>query len=461
MTDEIQQRLQQVLHSQPSRRWLVGFSGGLDSTVLLHALQSQVGGQAVMAVHVNHGLSANADTWQAHCQAQCQSLGVHWVVEKVQLTGSGAIEERARNARLAVFAKLMDPGDGLLLAHHRQDQAETVLFRLLRGAGVTGLGAMRWSRPFAAGHIKRPLLGVDRAALQAYAERHKLSWVEDESNTDTTFDRNYLRRTILPALRKRWPLADQNLALAAQHCQEADLLLQELAQLDLSTLAERQEPMGVSVALEPLLGLSESRRRNLLRHWLRSRLGETVGAQLLADIQSQLLCGQNGHAQVGNKNLLLGCFQQRLYALSAPLQWQPSAQVAAPEPTIAWQQPEQVLLLPGGDYLQWVDAQADTSRALWGRALARKHMGRNIVVDWRRGGERCRPAGRGHSQGLKKLLQEQPLPIWLRARVPLIYIDNELAAVGDLWVCEAFAAAADEPAANLKWEFPCVTLDAV
>lgn len=208
MTDKILRRLEQHLPPGHRGRWLVGFSGGLDSTVLLHALKTLVDKQSLVAIHINHGLSANADAWQRHCQAVCQRWGLPLHVERVEIAGEGAIEERARKARFEAFAQAMAKGDCLLLAHHRQDQAETVLFRLLRGAGVAGLGAIRPQRSFAGGQILRPLLAVDRADLEAYARAQDLVWVEDESNTNTSFDRNFLRQKILPALRSRWPAAD-------------------------------------------------------------------------------------------------------------------------------------------------------------------------------------------------------------------------------------------------------------
>lgn len=451
MTDEILRRLAQNLPPNHRGRWLVGFSGGLDSTVLLHALKNLVNGQSLAAIHVNHGLSASADVWQQHCQDVCQRWGVPLQVEKVAISGEGAIEERAREARFEVFARSMAEGDCLLLAHHRQDQAETVLFRLLRGAGISGLGAIRLQRSFARGQILRPLLAVDRAELETYAEAHGLAWVEDESNTDPCFDRNYLRQDILPALRSRWPGADRNLALTARHCQEADQLLAELAGLDLARLQERDEAMGVSLDLIRLRQLSAARRRNLLRYWLRMRFNERVSLQLSKDIEMQLIGGDSSAAQVAGKNVLLRQFQTRLYALWLDAQWQP----ASDEPHLEWSCPERPLTLPGRDSLCWQPVHPEfTGGGPWRRALARQHLARRLTVAWRSGAERCRPAGRRHSQTVKKLLQELVLPTWLRARIPLLYIDGELAAVGDLWVCETFAAAPDEAAVHLHWSFP-------
>ncbi|MDO3384497.1 tRNA lysidine(34) synthetase TilS [Gilvimarinus sp. SDUM040013] len=453
--NHIQQLLIEALPANSAGRWLVGLSGGLDSTVLLHALTEVAGSVPIVAVHINHGLSVNADEWQRHCESVCRELGVELLVERVNIAGEGAIEERARKARLKVFQGVMSEGDILLLAHHRQDQAETVLFRLLRGAGVTGLGGIRAQRSFAGGSIVRPLLAAGRPDLEAYARAQKLAWVEDESNTDTAFDRNFLRRDILPKLRTRWPEADDNVARAARHCSEADALLQELAELDLATMAERAEPMGFSLDLVALSQLSVARQRNLLRYWLQQRFAETAGYQLLADIETQLIVGNSPESQVQGKRTLLRQFQGRLYGLSLAVHWAPGPG----ELSLQWSEPAGSLALPGDDWLCWqnytVGEPLEVSSSVgWGRALARQHLERAVMVNWRSGSERCQPAGRRHSQTLKRLLQEYQLPPWLRARLPLVYIDNELAAVANLWVCEAFAANPGDEAVILQWQFP-------
>ncbi|HDQ9214135.1 TPA: tRNA lysidine(34) synthetase TilS, partial [Pseudomonas aeruginosa] len=188
--------------------WCVAFSGGLDSTVLLHLLAQLARSEALpalSALHVHHGLQAAADGWPAHCQAVCRSLGIPLRVERVQVAVGGSIEQAARDARYRAFQANLGEGQVLLTAQHLDDQAETLLFRLLRGAGLRGLAAMPASRPLGGGRLCRPLLGVSRAELEAYAQTHRLDWVEDPSNQDPRFSRNYLRREIMPRLASHWP----------------------------------------------------------------------------------------------------------------------------------------------------------------------------------------------------------------------------------------------------------------
>ncbi len=255
----------------------MAFSGGLDSTVLLHLLAQLARSEALpalSALHVHHGLQAAADGWPAHCQVVCRSLGIPLRVERVQVAVGGSIEQAARDARYRAFQANLGEGQVLLTAQHLDDQAETLLFRLLRGAGLRGLAAMPASRPLGGGRLCRPLLGVSRAELEAYAQTHRLDWVEDPSNQDPRFSRNYLRREIMPRLASHWPQAVAGMARCAAHLREAEDLLAELAAIDLRACRQPSEldwPDWLDlprIALEPLRRLSAARQRNLLRAWL-------------------------------------------------------------------------------------------------------------------------------------------------------------------------------------------------
>src|SRR3990167_5323944 len=217
--------------------WCVALSGGLDSTVLLHLLASLAQREALpplSAIHIHHGLQAAADVWPAHCRELCAALCVPLQVEYVQVAPGASLERAARDARYAAFAARLGAGELLLTAQHRDDQAETLLFRLLRGAGVQGLSAMPLSRALGAGQLVRPLLNCSRDELLAYAREHKLTWIEDPSNADERFSRNYLRRQVVPALLSRWPQAATTIAPSAAHLSEAAQLLDELAQQDMA-----------------------------------------------------------------------------------------------------------------------------------------------------------------------------------------------------------------------------------
>jgi tRNA(Ile)-lysidine synthase len=250
----------------------VGFSGGLDSTVLLHTLTSvarAVGRPDPVAIHVNHGLSVDAQHWADHCVRQAEVLGIRLHIRSVRLEAGAGVstEMAARTARYRVFDTLVPDQAVLVLGHHANDQAETVLFRLMRGTGVAGLGGMRSLTRHSGCLIWRPLLDVRRSILENWALDRKLAWIEDPSNRQITFARNYLRERVLPVLEDRWPAAVENLTRTAQLMQSAQSVLNEIAEADL--LAASLDDTGRKLDLELLAGLSDDRRLLALRHWIR------------------------------------------------------------------------------------------------------------------------------------------------------------------------------------------------
>jgi tRNA(Ile)-lysidine synthase len=290
---------------------LLAFSGGLDSSVLLHLLveTNKTLPFQLHAQHVHHGLSPNADTWADFCAETCTKLNVPITISKVKLNKNSGlgIEATARDAR---YKALLDSdADFILLAHHQDDQAETLLLQLARGAGVKGLAGMGSVRE----KLLRPLLDVPRSALEAYAKHHDLTWIEDESNFDTKFDRNFLRHEILPKLEKQYPAIRQTISRAAQHMAEADVLLDELAEIDVknSLVNSRQ------LQLAPLVNLSKARVNNVLRWWLAQNNCEAPSAAQLQQIAQQLLHAKSD-ANVKIKlsaSLILRAFQGSAYLL--------------------------------------------------------------------------------------------------------------------------------------------------
>ncbi|SDH97938.1 tRNA lysidine(34) synthetase TilS [Pseudomonas panipatensis] len=411
--------------------WRVGFSGGLDSSVLLHLLARLAQREtlpAISAIHVHHGLQAAADAWPAHCQAFCQALGIPLLIERVAVEPGASLEQAARCARYAAFERNLAVGDCLLTAQHCDDQAETLLFRLLRGAGVRGLAGMPQSRPLGRGLLLRPLLAFSRDELEHYARQEGLLWVEDPSNVDTGFARNYLRQRVMPLLVERWPQAAASLARSAAHLAEAETLLAELAELDLQAAAT---PAGhawlplPSLAVEPLARLSESRQRNLLRHWLApyTRMPDSAhwaGWQALRDASGDAapvwrLGDGEVHRSAG-----------RLWWLAGP--WLQAAQGE-----LIWSEPRQPLSLPGNGRL----------------SLCGEPPVGPLRVAYRQGGEQLLLAGRGR-RDLKRLLNEAALPTFARARLPLLLRADELLGVANL---QGFRRGG-EGGWSLHWEPP-------
>jgi len=414
----------------PARRLAVGLSGGLDSITLLHVLaaSSDTRERGLRAIHVHHGLHPDADAWAAHCERVCAELDVPLQVLRVQVDradGRGP-EGAARAARLQAFLASVDEHELLALAHHRDDQAETILLRLLRSAGGDGLAAMRRRSRFGTLHLWRPLLDVPRSALRDYATRHGLHWIEDPSNADAGFDRNFLRLHVLPLLAQRWPHASRNLARSAA-------LLAEQSQLLAATTDAQLAPLQIApnvLSLAGLLAHPRAQRARILRAWLNRLDGHTPPASILAAIERDLLRARaDGDARVAWADVVVQRWRDRLYALNpgAPLasdwsvQWDGSAPLRLPDGAL--------LQLQGAD-------RFDT--ALTARA--------------RQGGERIRLPGREHSHALKHVLQERGVPPWTRAQMPLLFADDgELLAAGDELLSARMDAWLLAHGAHLDW----------
>lgn len=393
--------------------WHIAFSGGLDSTVLLHILANLAKTETIpplRAVHIHHGLQATADAWPAHCQCVCDALNVPLQVIRVQVQPGASLERAAREARYQAFAQRVGAGELLLTGQHRNDQAETLLFRLLRGAGVRGLRAMPVQRPLGDGYLLRPLLDVSRDELEAYALAYGLSWVEDPSNADPRFSRNYLRHHLFPMLASRWPQAINQMARTAAHLSEAQGLLDELAVMDLQVA---HQPSGFawlalpSLVLEPLTMLSEARQRNALSHWLGplTRLPDSehwVGWRSLRDAVAD--AQPVWHLADGQLHRCGG----RIWWL--PIGWSDFSGISQ-----AWLEPDKPLQLPGNGYLYFTGLAPEGP----------------LHIDYRQGGEIMELPKRGR-RNLKRLLNESSVPGFVRGRLPLLYREKQLLAVPNL-----------------------------
>ncbi|HCO59732.1 MAG TPA: tRNA lysidine(34) synthetase TilS, partial [Porticoccaceae bacterium] len=420
-------------------------SGGLDSHVLLHGVAQLLGGDRLSAIHVNHQLSPQARHWEEHCRVVCGALGVEFICSVVDVPDRASQENAAREARYRVFEARLGDGDLLLMAHHADDQAETILYRLMRRSGPRGLAGMPRSRSLGEGRLLRPLLALDKKNLEAYAEDHKLSWVEDDSNRFQQFDRNFLRHEIITRLASRWPNYAARIADAGVLCGQADQLNRDLAALDLQTLTMRQERRGWSIEIAPLTALGRIRQANVLRYLAMGRGLAPPGHRVIDEVLDHLLSASAGrNPQVRWPGGQWRRYRQRLYLLHLENRITGPGNTAGADPRLSWK-PAEALLLPDGAKLE---AEPSLGQGL------KVELADNLRVGFRQGGERCRPAGRAGSASLKKLFQEYDLEPWLRGRVPLIYAGDELAAVGDLWVSEGFQASPGEGGWRLTWNYP-------
>ena len=429
------QNLIQRLHGLPAaRHYWVALSGGLDSTVLLCALAAERGALPgeLRAVHVNHGLHPKASEWQQHCMALCASLGVPLECRavRVQPLPGESLEAVAREQRYTAFRSLLSSGDLLLLAQHQDDQAETFLLQALRGAGVRGLAGMPDVALTDGLHMARPLLECSRMELEAWVRQAGLSWVEDPGNSDTGFDRNYLRHEVLPRLQARWPAAGETLARSARFAAEADGLLKELAADDHARYGGAD-----TLPLKALRELSPPRARNLLRYWLQTRQLPLPPAHKLDEILHQAEARADRNPCIEWAGAEVRRYRQRLYAQH------PVAAV-----------PEEFRLRPGMTQVLGEGLGALRLMPVSGEGLRAALCGpEGLSVAFRHGGESCRPAGRGHERPLKKWLQELHVVPWLRDRLPLVHAEQRLLAVAGLFVCEAHAANPGEPGLRIEW----------
>lgn len=424
-----------ILRGLPAaQRYWVGLSGGMDSTVLLHALALQrdlLPGE-LRAVHVDHGLNPKSGEWRRHCEKWCTGLGVLLESRVAEVTPQRgeSLEAVARDARYAVYRALLGPLDLLLLAHHQDDQAETFLLQALRGAGPRGLAAMPVAVTSDGLHIARPLLDYSRDELETWAHEQQLAWVEDPSNTDTGFDRNFLRHAVVPRLKERWPAVAETLSRSARLSAEADGLLKDLAREDAARY--RAE---LTLPLRALRELPAPRARNLLRHWLQLRKLPLPPAHKLDEILRQAEARTDRNPCIDWEGAEVRRYRDRLYGQGslpmAPMEFRLRAG-------------EVHALGAGLGVISLVPAGGEGLKA----ALCGPE---GLAVTFRQGGESCRPEGRDHERPLKKWLQELHVVPWLRDRLPLLQGEGGLIAVAGLFVCAPYGAEPGEPGLRIEW----------
>ena len=416
-------------------RLCVGLSGGVDSMVLLDALCALAPRHSwrLSAIHVNHQLSPHAATWAAFCRRECRARGVPLRAVKVEVARGNSTEAAARDVRYAAYRACR--ADHVVLAHHQDDQAETLLLRLLRGAGIKGLAAMPQARDEGEMRIVRPLLDVPRRDIERYAKRSALKWVEDDSNTDTHYLRNFLREDILPRIAPRVPGYRETLTRAAAHLAEAAALLDELAALD----ARDSLHDGV-LAMESLRRLSSARAKNLLRYFLASVRITMPDKRLLDETLRQAL-----HAK-GDARVRLDLGSHTLYRYNDALHLVRKIVHPGKHFQLSWQ----------GERSLHVTALAATFNMARGRGDgidANRLRAAPVTLRLRQGGERLRPDAARPRRQVKDLFQEQNVPPWMRDRLPFLWSGRHLVWVPGLGVDQQYHALAGAPSLAPDWRF--------
>lgn len=400
----------------PHRNILVAFSGGLDSTVLLHQLvylRERTPDLQLRAIHVHHGISANADAWVEHCQQVCTDWQVPLIVTRVTLADDGkGTEAHAREARYQAFREALCPGEVLVTAQHIDDQCETLLLALKRGSGPAGLSAMANDSAFAGTRLLRPLLNESRISLEYWAVSHQLSWIEDESNQDDAYDRNFLRLRVVPLLTERWPHFAQAVARSASLCGEQEQLLDELLAEELAALTGEYG----QIAIEPLLAVSEIRRAAILRRWLAQHQMTMPSRGMLERLwQEVALAREDAAPLLRLGNIDVRRYQQQLWLVSAYNRELYSQQ--------AWTDTDQPLLLPGSGVLRLVAGEVIRAPKADEPVSIRYAASGTLHIVGRQGGRK-----------LKKIWQEMGVAPWLRDTTPLLFYGDTLIAAAGYFV---------------------------
>jgi len=405
-------------------QYCVAFSGGMDSHVLLHVAALYIGESdhlSLRAVHVDHGLQADSDQWTAHCESVCAGLGVALVKRRVSVDrGDDGPEAGARLARYGAFADMLHPGEHLLLAQHAEDQAETFLLQALRGSGPDGLASIPRKRNFASGIMARPLLACSQDDLTEYAVNHELQWIEDPSNRDTQYDRNYLRHEILPLLKARWPAASQTLSRAAMRSAAASQVLLTLAQEDLDDVRVRG---AAELSVSELRGLPRERAYNALRLWVRQAGRRMPRLQDLAQVLRDLVRAREDSRGIVNvREYEFRRHSDRLYLLPPQIE---------PEPFLyEWSAPYHDAHIPEVDVV--------LSREACEKQGIMLPPGGGFTVRNRQPGDLIKLGQPAYHKAVNKLLQEAAVPPWKRDSIPLLYVDGKLVAVWNIAVSVDF-----------------------
>jgi tRNA(Ile)-lysidine synthase len=458
MMNNIESTLLAFFNGTNDKTIVVAYSGGVDSQVLLAALstlkQQQQLKNPIVVCHVNHGLSINAAAWHKFANEQCQQFSLPLTIHQLALKKlpQQSLEAIARDARYQCLVEASEEPAFIVTGHHLNDQAETFLLALKRGSGLKGLSAMAQHSTLAHHSLVRPLLGISREDIVAYAQHKKLDWIEDESNQDQAFDRNFIRHTIVPELTQRWPSFNKTLSRSVSHCQDAQLLLNEVAEEDFNKVMFSDKVLSVPA----LLNLSALRFNNVMRFFLARHDKLMPSSAQLMQITQQLHADNDKNPSVKIADYCLRRYQQQLYLtdnFANITEWNRQIIITADGSNIKLPDNLGCIQLDAAEGASDIDNIASNENQHSVEIIAPK-AGQIVNIRFNHDNPKCLPHFRDKSRALKKVLQEAKIPTWQRHRIPFIYYDETLVAALGLFVCKSYVPQSIDSKLKLVWLEP-------
>ena len=417
----------------------IALSGGLDSSVLLNVMANEpMLKDRITALHVNHNINTDADRWEKFCSEQSRKLGIPFQSLKLNKTDNPS-EDYLRSKRQEFFRQWGGDQDLIVTAHHLDDQVETILFRIFRGTGIKGIKGINQFSTIDGVNFFRPFLDIKKHDLKEYALKNNIPWVEDDSNEESNFSRNKIRNLILPSIRETWSSIDKAIIKLSKDADKSKQILDEIAQDDYSSTFSTHS----LIKLARINALSKPRKENLIYYWLININGLKANFAQIDQIYTYLDREQVGPASFHFKTI----------------EGESDVQIIINSKEIRIMKDDHKTKLPKDLNLEWnlkdnikiSSGELSVVESL-GKGLSTRYLKEGAIIRARVGGERCKPYGRKKSQKIKNLFQEYDIPDWKREQIPLIYINDKIAAVGDLWVCEDFHTPASENGLSIVWK---------
>jgi len=435
-TQNIEAIFSKEIGSLVSRKFLLAFSGGVDSVVLLDLLVNVLKeSDALRIIHINHNLNEHSNDWAQFSSEICEKYDLPLICESVEPKRHGkGLEADARELRYQSFRDVIQDDEYLLTGHHQDDQMETLLYRIFRGTGIDGLMAIRREIKFGKGFLYRPMLNISREKIEEYAQLKNLKWIYDSSNDDSSYDRNFLRKDIIPLIKKRWPSVENKVSRLSVIAEQNQLLLNELAIEDVGQLKNYNH-----LDIETLSEKSYPRIINIFRFMIKKNNMSVPSMQVLNEGIKTLMHSKSKSPSMTWNDNTIRRYKHRLYFLNSALN---SPNDLSNE--MSWDIKKTINL---GKNLGSIQA-----RFLNGEGISLNRCPSNLAIKYRKGGEEIKPSGHKITKSLKNLFQENNVLPWVRDKIPLIYVDQELISVGDLWFNQDFKASANEDGFLITWD---------